>query len=135
LKNVFTLLSGTAFGQLIPILISPILTRLYTPEEIGAYSIFFATSNILAIVATGRLEFAILIPKGRDESWDIAITSFIYLFLFLCVFTSLFALFEREFVVVLGLNLSDNIVLLIPITAFFIGLFQILSYWSNRNDN
>src|SRR5690606_30650583 len=113
LKNVFTLLSGTAFGQLIPILISPILTRLYTPEEIGTYSIFFATSNILAIVATGRLEFAILIPKARDESWDIALTSFVHLFLFLCVFIGFFALFEEEIVGILGLNLSDDIVLLI----------------------
>ena len=135
LKNVFTLLSGTAIGQLVPILISPILTRLYTPDEIGIYSIFFASSNILALVASGRFEFAILIPKQRKEATEIVQASFIFLILFLLLFTCLFFLFKNQIAKFIGLSSVENTVLLIPITSFLIGLFQILSYWSNKNDN
>lgn len=135
LKNVLTLLSGTAIGQLVPILISPILTRLYTPEEVGAYSIFFASSNILAIIASGRFEFAILIPKKINDAKEIVHTALIFLMLFLLLFTCLFFLFKNQIAQLIGLSSVENAVLLIPITSFFIGLFQILSYWSNKNDN
>lgn len=134
LKNVLTLLSGTAIGQLVPVLVSPILTRLYTPDEIGAYTIFFASSNILALVASGRFEFAILIPKKRKEAKAILQASFIYLMMFLLLFTCLSFLFRNQIAEFIGLSSFKNAVLLIPITSFLIGLFQVLSYWSNRND-
>lgn len=134
LKNIFTLLSGTAIAQLVPILISPIITRLYSPEEIGAYAIFFSTTNILAILASGRFEFAILIPRLKKEARDIVLASFVYLMIFLLLFTSLSFLFKQEIAKFIGLGSVENAVLLIPITSFLIGLFQILNYWSNRND-
>jgi len=34
-KNVLTLMTGTTIAQAIPVAISPILTRLYTPEDFG----------------------------------------------------------------------------------------------------
>ena len=34
-KNVFKLILGTLLAQAIPIAISPVLTRLYTPDEFG----------------------------------------------------------------------------------------------------
>ena len=43
-KNVLTLMTGTTIAQAIPIAISPILTRLYTPEDFGVFAL-----NILFI--------------------------------------------------------------------------------------
>ena len=34
-RNVLTLMTGTAIAQAMPIIISPILTRIYTPEDFG----------------------------------------------------------------------------------------------------
>ena len=33
--NIYTLAKGTAFSQILPIIITPFLTRLFTPEEFG----------------------------------------------------------------------------------------------------
>jgi len=43
-KNVLTLMTGTTIAQAIPIAISPILTRIYTPEDFGVFAL-----NILFI--------------------------------------------------------------------------------------
>ena len=44
---MLTLMTGTSIAQAIPIAISPILTRLYTPEEMGLLGIFLAVVAIL----------------------------------------------------------------------------------------
>lgn len=128
-------MTGTVIAQAIPVLISPILTRIYSPEEIGAYVIFFATANILAIVTTGRLELAILIPKKKMEgkailhlSLLVSIAITLFLFLIAC-------LFKDPIANALGLSTIKISVLLIPLTSFFLALFQIFNYWLNRNDS
>ena len=49
-KNVLTLMTGTAVAQAIPIAISPILTRLYTPSDFGVFALFFSIVAILGTV-------------------------------------------------------------------------------------
>ena len=53
-RNVVTLMTGTAIAQAIPILISPILTRLYTPNEFGILALYMAVVSVVAIIVTGR---------------------------------------------------------------------------------
>ena len=38
-KSIFVLMSGSAAAQAMPILISPILTRLYSPREFGTLAL------------------------------------------------------------------------------------------------
>ena len=135
LKNVITLLSGTVLAQAIPILISPILTRIYSPEEIGVYTIFFSTVNILAILSTARLEQAILIPKHKKDSYNLVRLSLVF-----SIIVSLFVLlvlliFKNKIGNFLGLSSLSNWILLIPFTSFFLAAFQTYNYWLNRNDN
>ena len=59
-----TLLAGGAVAQLLPLLIGPLLTRLYTPAEFGLYHLFAAVAANVAVVACARFEFAL--PLERD---------------------------------------------------------------------
>lgn len=130
-----TLLTGTAIAQAIPVLISPILTRIYSPSEIGAYVIFFATSNILAIVISGRFELAILIPKKRLEGKAIMYSALFVSCVLTLVLFLLACLFRDPIANALGLSTIKTGVLLIPLTSFFLAIFQILNYWLNRNNS
>lgn len=67
-KNVLTVLTGTGMAQAITILCSPILTRIFSPEEFGVFYLFSALADMLVILATGRYELAILIPKEEEEA-------------------------------------------------------------------
>lgn len=72
-------------AQLIVVLFSPILTRLYTPEEIGVYSAILAITSILIPLSSGRYEFLIVTAKNEKEALEFTYISV----LFCLIFTSL----------------------------------------------
>ena len=74
-RNVITLMTGTAFAQALPIAVSPILTRLYSPAEFGVFAMYLAVASILGVLVTGRYELAILIPKQDRDAIHIAALS------------------------------------------------------------
>lgn len=62
-KNVFTILGGTAIALAIPLMASPLISRIYSPETFGYLAIYISVISIGAIAATGRYELAIHIPQ------------------------------------------------------------------------
>ena len=47
-------MTGTTIAQAIPIAISPILTRIYIPEDFGVFALYMSLAFILSVIATGR---------------------------------------------------------------------------------
>ncbi|WP_457561872.1 lipopolysaccharide biosynthesis protein [Caminibacter pacificus] len=93
-KNVLTLMTGTTIAQAIPILISPILTRLYSPENFGIFALFASTVSLLSIIAGGRYEGAIIISKTLRESiYVLILTIFVSLIFSIFLFIIIFLLF------------------------------------------
>src|SRR5436190_26760 len=62
-KNILVLLTGTGIAQIIPIAISPILTRVYSPNDFGLLGLYIACSTILTVFSSGRYDLAIIEPK------------------------------------------------------------------------
>lgn len=58
-RHVASLGSGTALGQLIVVAVTPLLTRLYTPADMGLFGLFASFLAIASVAATLRLDFAI----------------------------------------------------------------------------
>ncbi len=59
-RNVLTLMIGTTIAQAIPIAISPILTRIYTPEDFGVFALYMASLSFLgSMIAISYLPVAI----------------------------------------------------------------------------
>ncbi|WP_445682832.1 lipopolysaccharide biosynthesis protein [Radicibacter daui] len=65
LRNVSIMLSGSAGGQMVSILLSPLLTRLYTPQQFGILSVYSALLTILVVIASLRYELAL--PLARTD--------------------------------------------------------------------
>ena len=83
-RNVVTLMTGTTIAQAIPIAISPILTRIYTPEDFGVFAVYLSILTIVAVVATGKYELAIMLPEEENDalnlvSLSILLVSFLYM--------------------------------------------------------
>ncbi|MEH0165303.1 lipopolysaccharide biosynthesis protein [Roseateles microcysteis] len=64
LRSTLTLLAGGALAQLLPLLLGPWLTRLYSPTEFGQFSFIWTLATNLAVVGCARYEFAL--PLERD---------------------------------------------------------------------
>lgn len=70
-KHIITLVSGTGIAQLITLASTPILSRLFLPAEFASYTLFTAFFGVISVIAAGRFELAILLPKDEEESYDL----------------------------------------------------------------
>jgi O-antigen/teichoic acid export membrane protein len=70
-RHVLTLMTGTSLAQAIALAVSPLLTRLYTPGQFGVYALYLSAVALLAIVATGRYELAVVLPESDDDAWHV----------------------------------------------------------------
>ncbi len=68
LKNVSIMLSGSVAGQAVSILLSPALTRLYSPQQFGVLSVYTALLTILVVVASLRYELTIPMAKSDEDA-------------------------------------------------------------------
>jgi len=67
-RKVLTMLSGNAVALILPFLLAPIISRLFSPSEIGTYELFARILATLAIIATLRFELAVILPKKETEA-------------------------------------------------------------------
>ena len=133
IKNVLTLTTGTAIAQAIPVLIAPVLTRLYGPSEFGLLTVFISVTALLATIVTGKYELAIVLPADDKDArklvWlSLLLTTICSLLLFIIVLLGhdwlLSHLFRDK-----GM---DFWMYLIPMSVFVTGAFEALRYYSLR---
>ncbi|MNY86195.1 Lipopolysaccharide biosynthesis protein WzxC [compost metagenome] len=131
-RNVLTLMTGTSLAQAIPIAVSPILTRLYSPEEFGLFALYIAVVSIAAVLVTGRYEQAILLPRKERDALHIAalvilLSAVVSVFLLLMVL-----LFKQHIADLLGNPKLAPLLYWVPISTCLMGVYQGMTYWSNR---
>lgn len=131
-RNVITLMTGTTIAQAIPVAISPILTRLYTPEDFGMLSLFMSFVTIIAVVASVRYELAIMLPKEEKDARNILVLSII-----ICTGISVLTLiavvlFNQELARFMGDERIGAWLYWAPLTIFFMGIYQAFNFWSTR---
>ncbi|MBP1204720.1 O-antigen/teichoic acid export membrane protein [Duganella sp. 1411] len=66
-KHLLTVMSGSLAAQALPILAAPLITRLCTPAQMGAFSVWFGVIAIAAVPATLRLENAMILDQRRHR--------------------------------------------------------------------
>lgn len=133
-KNIFILLSGTTVAQALPILVTPVLARLFSPGDFGLLYLFAAISSMLAMIATGKYELAILLPEEEEEAdqlWALsALLSLLSGFFFFLVFI-LIRKPVAEWLDEPGLSL---ILLILPLQTSIYCLNETFRYWFNREE-
>lgn len=125
-------MAGTGLAQAIPLAISPILTRLYTPDEFGVFAIYLAITSILAVVVTGRYELAIILPKRDSDAIHIVILSLILSVLISGVLLAIVIIFNKNIVGILNAPELSVWLYWIPASTMLTGIYQSLNFWANR---
>lgn len=131
LKSVLIVGTGTAGAQLLKVIASPVLSRLYTPEDFGAMAVFGSLIGLLAMVSSLKYEWAIPIATEND-AYDVLTLSYGILIVFCLLITGLVMIGGRS---VLGLFQSEmllNYKYLIPLGVLALGLYTITIQWAYR---
>jgi O-antigen/teichoic acid export membrane protein len=132
-RNVFTLMSGTTVAQGIAILIYLVLAKIYTTSEHGVFALFLSIIAVTGIISTGKFEAAIMMPPEEKKAFNLVALGSLLCVAFSLILLVLVAFFHQGFAVLLGDPLIEKWLWFVPLSTLMIGLFQILSYWSNRN--
>ena len=66
-RNVATVLAGATGAQALPLLVAPLLTRMCTPADMGAFSIWLSVITVAAIAATLRIDIAMVLDHEEHE--------------------------------------------------------------------
>jgi len=130
--NVSKLITGTALGQLITLLFSPILTRLYTSDDFGILAVYFSVASILSVVITLRLDMAVVLPNDDHEAVDLVILGMIVSFLLSFFLLIIIMIFSNHIYTIIGHPELGFYLYLVPLSTFFYGTYQMLSYWNSR---
>lgn len=130
-RNSAKLLSASFIVQVIGLLVYPILTRLYSPEDFGLINLFFSISGVLALFATAEFQYSILLPKYEERAvacfhigFIIAIVVFLALLWTVPFSDSIAQLFKAP-------NLAEWY-WAIPIFVLLSAIWTLLNYWYTR---
>ncbi len=131
-SDVFTLVGGTTFAQIIALLAAPVLTRLYGPEDFGVWALFISITGIIGIVACLRYELSIMLPESDEDAINLLALSILFVLIITVVTIAIIYLFKDPLVLALNSPQLGNYVWLIPPFVFLNGIFLALNYWNSR---
>jgi O-antigen/teichoic acid export membrane protein len=132
-KGVLTLVGAATIGQAIVVVSAPVITRLYSPSDVGSYSVASSILSVLIVVTCLRYEWAIPLPKS-----DVAAANVLAVCLLIASGTSAIAalvlfLVGGSVLDLMGASTLRPWVLLIALGQLGGGLGLALSGWAIRN--
>lgn len=68
-------MSGSAVAQAIGFLLAPVISRLFSPADFGAFGAFGAVTGVIAAFVTLDYSQAIMLPKRREDAGQVFILS------------------------------------------------------------
>ena len=131
-QDVLTLTSVPVISQIMGILLTPIVTRMYAPESFGLVNIFGSTIMIFSVFSTMGYHSAIILPKKNSTATNLLILCFFSMF---CVSAISFLItIVGKDLIAEKLNAPSlvNYLWLTPIFVFFHGMYMTLRYWKTR---
>lgn len=92
-KSIIRLISGSSIAQLITILGSLVITRIYTPDQLGIYSLLLTFISIFGPVISAKYDAAIVLASNEDEAVDLIWGSLIVAFVLGGIFTVIYIIY------------------------------------------
>lgn len=131
-RDVGKLVSGTVIAQIIAVCLTPIITRIFSPDIYGVFSVFVSLVSIITVVVCLRYELAIMLPKDEKDAGAIFILCLITLVCISVVCIPIMFFFGEAIATLLGNPDLQSYLFLIPIAVFVDGLYLALRYWNTR---
>ena len=135
IKDIITLSSVPLISQILGLLLTPIVTRIYAPEEFGIFNTFSSIVAFLAVIATLAFHSSILLPKKDYKALDMVKVCFISTIFFSLSFGLIIFIFHDSIIYKFDIVILKNYIYLIPIFVFLHGTFQTLRFWNTRFKN
>ncbi len=132
LRNSARLLSANVIAQALGILVYPILTRLYSPEDFGLLNLFMSIGGVLVLLATLEWYNAIVLPQKEIEARAMVHLCFISIGV-LTVILLITIPFSGYIAQLFKSPRLTQFYWLMPLYVLLMSLWNVLNYWYIRN--
>lgn len=135
IRSVTVLVGGTAFAQAITVLILPILTRLYDPEDFALLAVYAAILGIVSIVACLRLDIAIPLPEKDEDAASLLFLALLFSALVGMGTALIFSIWQEEFAQLIRQPELRSCLWLLPLGIWLASSYSAFQFWMTRKKN
>ena len=131
-RGISVLIGGTASAQLLSVIASPLLTRLYSPDDFGMLAVFTALLAFFTVVSAGRYDLAIPLPDNDQDAAHLVILGFGLVICTTAISAVIFLVWPQQISTAINTPQLANYLWIIPLGVFFLGSYQVFSNWAVR---
>jgi O-antigen/teichoic acid export membrane protein len=131
-KGIFIIAGGTFIAQVISVLITPIITRLYTPADFGVLGLFTASLTLLALAGGFQYDVALPLPKDDEDAANLFIFFFFVLVITSICFFIILVLFGETIAQFFNISELKSYLFLLLIGFIGVSIYGALSSWVSR---
>lgn len=133
LQNIAVVSGGNIAVTLVGIIAAPVITRLYTPEDFGIFSVFTSVVAIAGSLTTMRYAITIPLPKEEKLADNIIKLCLLITFSLSLLWFIGIALFGNYFTVQFSAEKLRSYLWLMPVVFLGKGIYETLNNWAVRN--
>ncbi|PJF28346.1 MAG: hypothetical protein CUN53_00675 [Phototrophicales bacterium] len=131
-SGIAVLAGGSAVAQVITVLASPVVARLYAPEDFGVTAAYSFVLNLLLAVNSLRYEFAIPLPKDDQDAVNLTGMTLTLVVILSGIMTAVVWSISSQIAVWLNEPRIQALLPLLPFGLIIGGWLMALNYWSVR---
>lgn len=131
-RSVGLLVGGTAFTQALMVLVLPLLTRLYTPEDFSMLAVYLSILGIISVAACLRLEIAIPLPHCDEDAANLLALALCSSAGIAALSMFIVALFSVQIVTTVAQPKLQPYLWLLPFGVWLSSSYAALQFWAAR---
>lgn len=135
IRSITLLVGGTAFAQALMVLVLPILTRLYSPQDFSVLAVYSSLLGIISVAACLRLDIAIPMPEIDGDAANLLALALGFCLLISVLVALPILLVPAAVAALLHQPGLMPYLWLLPIGILLASTYSALQYWATRKKN
>lgn len=134
-KGIILISGGTAFAQFANVIFSPIITRIYPPEQYGVLTVYTAILGMLTIAGALKYEWGIPISDDEDTAVNVLALSISIITVISTIIFMLLLFFGEQILTLLDGENLYSLRFFIPLGVFLGAIYFVFNQWALREKN
>ena len=130
--DLIRMLSGTTMAQVIAVLSTPIITRLFVPYEYGLSVAFASLTSVISVLICLRYEQAVLLPPHDEDAANVVTLSVVAAVLTSALIWVILHIWGLRLFALLNMPELYPLRWSIPLTTVVSGVLLALTQWTIR---
>lgn len=126
-QNIAVVLTGGFIAQTIPLFVSPIISRIYSPSDFGLFAIIYGLASFFGVFSMGKFDGAIYLTNDLVKIRKIINLCSKLLITSLAILSVLILLFNKRIASIFEIQDNSNSLYFVPLITFLASIYSILN--------